>query len=279
WLHQVSENAGLDGAGDELVLPVGGQHHDRDRALGEDPAGGLDPVEARHLHVEDGELGLRGLRQSDGFLAVSGLGADLVPRALENVAEVEADDRLVLGDEDSEPRRIVVHVTHCGKVTSAVRPASPESDSSPLSSSFTSARTIESPVPSAPGSQLPLSATVRHTAPFRRTSSTCTSSPPCSRAFCRSSLKTSASAVARPPCSSIDSTREATCFSPASPWTIIARRRSTSSPRSTSSSRRSVRTSWTAAIARMRLTESASAFSASVPGARDWRRRSEATVC
>ncbi len=58
----------------------------------------------------------------------------------------------------------------------------------------------------------------------------------------------------------------------------MARSRSTSSPRSTSSSRRSVSTSCTAAIARIRFTESSSAFDASVPGARAWRRRSDATV-
>ena len=57
-LDEIAEDARLDRAGDELLLAVGGEHHDRDRPLGEDAAGGLDPVEPRHLHVEDGEVGL-----------------------------------------------------------------------------------------------------------------------------------------------------------------------------------------------------------------------------
>ena len=37
---------------------VGGEHHDRDRPLVEDPPRRLDPVEPRHLHVEDRQVGL-----------------------------------------------------------------------------------------------------------------------------------------------------------------------------------------------------------------------------
>ena len=39
-------------------------------------------------------------RERDRLLAVAGLRADLEPGSLEQLAEVEADDRLVLGDED-----------------------------------------------------------------------------------------------------------------------------------------------------------------------------------
>ena len=73
--------------------------------------------------------------------------------------------------------------------------------------------------------------------------------------------------------------RAVTSFPATSPWTSIARSRSTSSPRSTSSSRCSVSTSCTAAIARIRLTESLSDFCASTFSARACSRSSEATDC
>ena len=44
--------------------------------------------------------GCLGARELDGLLAVLRLGADLEPGALEQLAQVEADDRLVLGDQD-----------------------------------------------------------------------------------------------------------------------------------------------------------------------------------
>src|SRR5207244_2632108 len=104
--------------------------------------------------------------------------------------------------------------------------------------------------------------------------------PPCSSAFWNSSEKTRASAVARLPASDTGSIADSTRLPAASPWTSIARSRSSSSPRSTSSSRRSVSTSCTAAIARMRLTESWSALRGSTPSAsRAWSRSSDATVC
>jgi hypothetical protein len=43
-----------------------------------------------------------GARQLDGFEAVLRLGADLEARALEEAAQVEADDRLVFGYEDAD---------------------------------------------------------------------------------------------------------------------------------------------------------------------------------
>ena len=85
---------------DELVLAVGGQHHDRDRALVEDPAGRLDPVQLRHLHVEDGHVGPLRAGKRYRLFAVAGLGADLEPGALEQGPEIEPDDRLVFGDQD-----------------------------------------------------------------------------------------------------------------------------------------------------------------------------------
>ena len=45
-----------------------------------DAPGGLDPVEPRHLDVEDGEIGLLAPGQLDRLLAVARLGADLEAR-------------------------------------------------------------------------------------------------------------------------------------------------------------------------------------------------------
>ena len=81
------------------------------------------------------------------------------PGRLEQPLEVEADERLVLGDEDTR---------HAGNTTSARRPPSFSSASSPRSSSRTSARTIESPVPVvSPSNPTPSSAIVRTTSPLR----------------------------------------------------------------------------------------------------------------
>ena len=99
-LHEIAEDAGLDRARDELLLPVRREHHDRDRPLLEDPPRRLDPVELRHLHVEHREVGLFRARELDRLLAVLGLGAHVEARALEQLPQVEPDDRLVLGDED-----------------------------------------------------------------------------------------------------------------------------------------------------------------------------------
>ena len=46
-------------------------------------------------------------RPVDGLLTVTDLGDDLVPLLLEHLLEVEADERLVLGDED--PGRLAAH--------------------------------------------------------------------------------------------------------------------------------------------------------------------------
>ena len=101
-LDEVPEDAGLGRTLHELVLPVGGEHHDRDRALVEDSPGGLDPVELRHLDVQKSQVRALGAGQEDRFFAVAGLGADLETGVLEQGPEVEPDDRLVFGDQDPQ---------------------------------------------------------------------------------------------------------------------------------------------------------------------------------
>ena len=101
-LDEVPEDAGLRRTLHELVLTVGGEHHDRNRAFVEDAPGGLDPVELRHLDVQKGQVGTLGAGQEDGFFAVAGLGADLETGVLEQGSEVEPDNRLVFGDQDPQ---------------------------------------------------------------------------------------------------------------------------------------------------------------------------------
>ncbi len=105
-LDEIAEHAGLGGTLHELVLAVGREHHDRDRALLQDPARGLDPVELRHLHVQHGHVRLLRAGEPHGLLAVSCLCADFEAGAFEERPQIEADDRLVLGDEDAHGRSL-----------------------------------------------------------------------------------------------------------------------------------------------------------------------------
>ena len=104
WAHERTTDDDverfLDGARDELVLAVRSEHDDRDRPFVEDPPCGLDAVESRHLDVHDREIRPLGAGELDCLLAVAGLGADLEARPLEQVPEIETDDRLVFRDED-----------------------------------------------------------------------------------------------------------------------------------------------------------------------------------
>ena len=61
----------------------------------------LEPVEARHLDVEDREVGPELVRQPDGLVAAAGLAHDLVALLLQGLAQVEPDDGFVLGDQDT----------------------------------------------------------------------------------------------------------------------------------------------------------------------------------
>ena len=78
-----------------------------------------------------------------------------------------------------------------------------------------------------PACRSPSSAMARTTSPSLPASVIEIASPPCSSAFRDSSLKTSASAVARCPASSTGSSSAVTSFPATSPWTSIARSRST----------------------------------------------------
>ena len=68
----------------------------------DDPAGRLDPVEHRHADVHQHDVGPQPARCGDGLLAVAGL-ADhgRVRLGLEDLAQADADERLVVGDQDA----------------------------------------------------------------------------------------------------------------------------------------------------------------------------------
>src|SRR5579859_6703189 len=214
------------------------------------------------------QLAYRGLGER---LALLHAARDLVPVRVVLRRAVDDEELLPAAHHDEHLLR-----PHAGKTTSARAPAKAKL---PWSSSATSARTIESPVPlGAPSAPEPSSAIARRTWSSRRVSSIRTVPAPCSSAFWSSSEKTSASAVARVPASDTGSSCAWTSRPPPSPCTSIARSRSISSASSTSSSRCSVSASCTAAMARIRLTECSSASRGSTPSARACRRSSEATV-
>ena len=143
------------------------------------------------------------------------------------------------------------------------------SSSVPRSSSRTSARTIERPVPAA-GASVDARRRRRRsastTSPSRRASSTCDVRAAVLERVAeqlREDERERGRAVAGER-HRLEPRLDLACPAP-TPWTSIARRRPSRSARSTSSSRRSVSTSCTAAIARIRLTESSSALRGSTP--------------
>ena len=62
---------------------------------------GGDPVQHRHLDVEDHQVRAQLLGEVDGLLAVAGLADDLVALLGQHLGEVHADECLVLGDDDA----------------------------------------------------------------------------------------------------------------------------------------------------------------------------------
>ncbi len=100
-LDQVGERPGVAGLLDEVALAEGGEDQDRGAALARDLAGRGEPVETRHLDVEDGEVGLELAHELDRLVATTRLADDLVALLLEGLLQVEADDGLVLGDDDA----------------------------------------------------------------------------------------------------------------------------------------------------------------------------------
>ena len=100
-LDQVAEDPRLDRPLDHLALGKGRHDHDRNRVALQDLAGDLDPIQAGHLDVEHRNLGVGRGGQLDRLQAVGGLRHHVEPGAFEHRRQVEPDDRLILGDQDS----------------------------------------------------------------------------------------------------------------------------------------------------------------------------------
>lgn len=113
-LHEVRHRPGIPGPLHEVALRERGEHQDRRDGLLRDLLGGGDPVEDRHLHIEDDQVRLVLPGQLDRLLPVSGLTDDRVPLFFEHLFEVEADERLVLGDDDAGRQRRDVRLVVVG---------------------------------------------------------------------------------------------------------------------------------------------------------------------
>ena len=100
-LHQIREGARVARLLDEVVLRERGEDQHRGEPLARDGARRGEAVHARHLDVEDRELGLQLAHELDRLVAAAGLADDLVALFLEDLLEIETDDRLVFGDHDA----------------------------------------------------------------------------------------------------------------------------------------------------------------------------------
>jgi hypothetical protein len=100
-LDQVGQRAGVAGLLDEVALAERREDQHGGTALARDLAGRGQAVEPGHLDVEDGEVRLELAHEPHRLVAPSGLADDLVALLLEGLLQVEADDGLVLGDDDA----------------------------------------------------------------------------------------------------------------------------------------------------------------------------------
>ena len=97
-LHQIVDRLRLERA--QGMLVIGGDEHEQRRLDLHHPGNDRKSVEARHLDVEEDEVGLVGLDRADRLAAVGGGGDDLhVVMRLEAQAKPLGRQRLVV-DED-----------------------------------------------------------------------------------------------------------------------------------------------------------------------------------
>jgi hypothetical protein len=101
---QVGHGARVPGPLDQLTLRERGQDDDRGKMVGGDPLGRRDPVQDRHLHIQDDKIRPEALGEGDGVLAVSGLAGHDVAFLFEHLPEVEPDQSFVFGDHNSKGR-------------------------------------------------------------------------------------------------------------------------------------------------------------------------------
>ena len=101
-LDEVGQCAGVARLLDHLALAEGGQHQHAAQLLAVDDPRRLEPVDARHLDVEDRQVGQQVTDEVDGRVAATGLADDLVALLLQRLAQVHADDGFVFGDHDAD---------------------------------------------------------------------------------------------------------------------------------------------------------------------------------
>ncbi|MDF9812585.1 hypothetical protein M2266_001816 [Streptomyces sp. SPB162] len=132
-LHEIRHRPGIPRPLDQLPLGERGQHqHGRDLRL-RDLLGGGDPVQDGHLHIQDHQIRPVLLRQLDGGLAVAAVTDDGVALLLQHLLEIEPDQRLVLGDDDTGRHRRYVRLLVYGlggaqrdsSITAGVLPPEP----------------------------------------------------------------------------------------------------------------------------------------------------------
>ena len=116
-LDEVGQGTGVAGILDDLSLAEGGEDQHAAELLLIDQPGDLEAVLAGHLDVEDRQVGQQLADELDRPIAVAGLADDLVALLLERLAQVHPDDRLVLGDHDTDRHNFI----SCSAPRSAVR--------------------------------------------------------------------------------------------------------------------------------------------------------------
>ena len=109
---------------DVRVESEGRQDQDARGGLGaDDPPGRLDPVEHRHADVHQHDVGPQPPRRCDRVLSIAGLCEHgQLGLALEDLAQADPDERLVVGDQDGRHR--IGSRTWIAKPPPARRPAS-----------------------------------------------------------------------------------------------------------------------------------------------------------
>ena len=105
-LDEIGEGSGVAGPLDEIALAERREDEDRTDPVPGEFAGHLESIETGHLDVEDGEVGSQFAGEGDCLVAASGLADDQVALLLEGLLQIEADDRLILGEHDSDRHRL-----------------------------------------------------------------------------------------------------------------------------------------------------------------------------
>ncbi|CAB4895251.1 unannotated protein [freshwater metagenome] len=101
-LDQVGQRTGVAGLLDDLALAERREDEHAAQPLGVDQRRSREPVHARHLDVEDGQIGAQFAYQLDRLVATAGFSDDVVALFLEGLFQVEPDDGFIFGDHHSD---------------------------------------------------------------------------------------------------------------------------------------------------------------------------------